>query len=183
MVPRLPEELTRKMGLDFQIRLLRRALAREPEDFATAFRLSNLLSAAGRHQEALALDLRLVGMRPDDPVVHYNLACSHALLGRRKEALASLERAVELGWTDASFMLSDEDLRPLRGDPGFLRILHRLLPSSESETRGRGRQHPDAEDTKSAARQDEEEKPQRDQRGEEGGSGRHGQRPGQTGAS
>ena len=37
----------------------------------------------------------MVQLRPNDPLAHYNLACSYALLKRTEQALKILRRAVE----------------------------------------------------------------------------------------
>ena len=55
-------------------------------------------------------------------MVTYNLACLDALSGNSEEALAWLEEAVESGYSDASWMLQDEDLSSLREDSRFTEI-------------------------------------------------------------
>lgn len=95
----------------------------DPEILAA---LGDLLTAAGRIEEGLRVDLTLARACPDKPLVWYNLACSYARLGRADKALAALDRAVALGYRDAHWMRSDRDLDSLRDDPRFDALLRRL---------------------------------------------------------
>ncbi len=70
-----------------------------------------------------ALCEKAVGILPEDATWRYNLACSRARRGRPREALAELEKAVRLGFTDADQIAADADLAILRRDPAFARIL------------------------------------------------------------
>jgi tetratricopeptide (TPR) repeat protein len=53
----------------------------------------------------------------------YNVACCQALLGEKEAALATLERAMDLGFPDLGQPAADEDLVSLRGDPRFIEML------------------------------------------------------------
>ncbi|MCZ6672516.1 MAG: hypothetical protein O7C75_06200, partial [Verrucomicrobia bacterium] len=81
---------------------------------------------AGRIEEGLKMDRRLVRLRPDNPVVHYNLACSLALKRRFKESLDALVQAVKLGYRDLQWMMEDPDLENLRNHPAFQRLVQRM---------------------------------------------------------
>lgn len=52
--------------------------------------------------------------RPDNPSLHYHLACINAKIGRLDEARAELERALELRPALKEWADKDEDLAPLR---------------------------------------------------------------------
>jgi len=64
--------------------------------------------------------------KPNNYLAHYNLACAYALLGLKEEALQHLEKAVENGYDDPDHMSVDEDLKGLRDEPRFKRLLDRL---------------------------------------------------------
>lgn len=64
-------------------------------------------------------------LRPQDAAARYNLACAQARSGRSAEALASLERALDLGIARPEQMADDEDLASLRDEPAFRRLLER----------------------------------------------------------
>ena len=104
----------------------------EDEDLASLRQDSRFTALAERHAD----DMRRAGLErkadaahlrtpPDSesPTTIYNLACKHAVEGRRDEALRHLELAIAAGWDDADFARRDEDLASLRGDERFEKLL------------------------------------------------------------
>ena len=71
--------------------------------------------------ESLLLEQREID--PHNFVVHYNLACARAVLGRLDEANADLRRAVELGFANRGHLERDPYLAPLRETEGFGMLL------------------------------------------------------------
>lgn len=59
---------------------------------------------------------------PDDPVVHFNLACAYSLTGRKSEALEHLRSAIELDDDFLEGAKTDSDLDSIRDDPEFSAI-------------------------------------------------------------
>ncbi len=109
--------------LDFELEFFGRILERHP-DFIDVLRVQgNNLTLKGRFAEGLQIDKRLVVLRPLDPLAHYNLACSYALLKKPEQALKVLRRAVELGYRDFRYMREDRDLDVIRHDPRFRQLL------------------------------------------------------------
>jgi non-specific serine/threonine protein kinase/serine/threonine-protein kinase len=53
----------------------------------------------------------------------YNLACLAARAGRRDDAFDYLHRAIEAGYKDAQLIRTDDDLKSLRSDPRFDRLV------------------------------------------------------------
>ncbi len=115
-----------RLGLEFQAAFLGAETRRHPENLEALGELAHVLTRLGRHGEGLDADERLARALPDNPVVHYNHACSLCLSGRALEALDSLELAVSLGYDDPEHMAADEDLTALRNEPRFERLLRRL---------------------------------------------------------
>jgi len=101
----------------FEIRFLEDLLARVGEAPDILTHLGYLYTQTGRHRDALAVDRRMVALRPRDPVAHYNLACSYSNLGRINQGFASLKKALALGFRDVDQIEEDEDLANLRKDP------------------------------------------------------------------
>src|SRR5260370_22082641 len=85
--------------------------------------MGNKLTLKGRYGDGLVIDKRLVQLRPRDPLAHYNLACSFALLKRHEHALRTLRKAVELGYRDFRYMREDHDLDSVRHDPRFRQLI------------------------------------------------------------
>mgnify|MGYP001230750471 CR=1 FL=1 len=81
----------------------------------------------GLFKEGLAVDLRLVKLKPDDPLVRYNLACSYSLLGELDRAYAALKKAILLGFEDFSHLTQDRDLENLRNDRRFRRLMNKMV--------------------------------------------------------
>jgi tetratricopeptide (TPR) repeat protein len=126
-----PETSTRRFReqsqLDFEIEFLGRILERDPF-YADALRVhGNNLAAKGHYGRALQVDRRLVRLFPDRAVPWYNLACSYAVLGMIDPAFSALQRALELGYRHLDHLRHDPDLKSLRHDPRFVRLLRRAL--------------------------------------------------------
>lgn len=113
-------------GCEFLADFFGREVKRHPENLHAWMELGNLLTQLGRYEEGLRVDRRLARLVPTDPTVHYNLACSLALLSLKDEALGALERSVDLGYDDPEYLLADEDLATLRGEPAFATLIRRL---------------------------------------------------------
>jgi tetratricopeptide (TPR) repeat protein len=109
--------------LDFEIEFFGNVLERRP-DYVDVLRvMGNNLTLKGRYAQGLQIDKRLIALRPSDPLAHYNLACSYALLKRTEPAIKSLRRAIELGYRDFRYMREDRDLDAVRNDPRFRQLL------------------------------------------------------------
>jgi Flp pilus assembly protein TadD len=119
---KIPKELV-ELGRRFQISVYEDHLRTTPDDADVLESLGHLLTRSGRLHEGLAADRRLVELRPDEPVAHYNLACSLALVGSLDAALERLRAAMTMGFRDVAFIRKDRDLAPLRGDPRFEELL------------------------------------------------------------
>lgn len=125
----LPAPLARRLerrGDEFLVEFLSVDVRRNPRNLDALAELGQAYSRLGRLEEGLAVDRQLVRLVPDNPTAHYNLACSLALVGCPDEALDALERAVELGYDDAAFLLEDDDLASLRDEERFRRLVRRL---------------------------------------------------------
>ena len=85
--------------------------------------MGNNLTLKVHYTQGLVIDKRLVQLRPNDPLAHYNLACSYALLKRSDQALRTLRRALELGYRDFRYMREDHDLDSIRHDSRFRQLL------------------------------------------------------------
>lgn len=109
--------------LEFELEFFGKILERNP-NFVDVLRVQgNNLTLKGRYADGLQIDKRLVALRPNDPLAHYNLACSLALLKKPEQALKTLRRAVELGYRDFRYMREDRDLDSIRHDPRFRQLL------------------------------------------------------------
>jgi tetratricopeptide (TPR) repeat protein len=117
------QDLAEQNQLDFELEFFSGILERVP-DFTDALRvMGNNLTLKGRVKEGLEVDRRLVNLRPQDPLAHYNLACSYALVKKVDAALQTLRRAIELGYRDFRYMRQDRDLDAIRDDPRYRQMI------------------------------------------------------------
>jgi tetratricopeptide (TPR) repeat protein len=115
---RVPDPQQMEFELDFFAGVLSRC-----PDYVDVLRImGNLLTLKGRFADGMQIDKRLVQLRPNDALAHYNLACSYALLKRPEQSLKTLRRAVELGYRDFRYMKEDRDLDSIRHDPRFRQL-------------------------------------------------------------
>ena len=109
--------------VDFELEFFSGVLARHADYIDVLRVMGHLLTLKNRFGEGLQIDKRLVQLRPNDALAHYNLACSLALLKRAEQSLKTLRRAVELGYRDFRYMREDHDLDAIRHDPRFRQLL------------------------------------------------------------
>lgn len=84
------------------------------------------LATTKQHAAAEQVCLAAENVAPFHPRAAYNLACMQALQGKKRAALASLERAVIAGFSSAEDIRDDEDLTSLRDDPKFAELVKQV---------------------------------------------------------
>jgi tetratricopeptide (TPR) repeat protein len=76
----------------------------------------------GDYRAAIAIAAEGLEQWPDHPVIHYQLACYHALAGDPEHALDHFEQAIAGDPRVREWAASDSDLDSLRDDPRFAAI-------------------------------------------------------------
>lgn len=110
---------------NFEIRLSKSILDGDPKHVEALTILGAALTRAGRHEEALEVDLKTTTLLRNEPSAFYNLACSYSVLSRIDESIAALRKALDLGYRDINHLMKDEDLKNVRRDPRFRELLNR----------------------------------------------------------
>jgi len=82
---------------------------------------------AGSYDRAIDSYKKLLQYQPDNATAHYNMACSYALMGKKKLALTSLEKAIAHGFDDSKLVMSDSDLDSIREESNFNAIIDELV--------------------------------------------------------
>jgi tetratricopeptide (TPR) repeat protein len=118
--------------LDFEISFYERLLEKKPDFIEALIVLGDSYSKKGWFEKGLEVDKKLVTLRPDDPVIHYNLACDYSLLKAPKLSFHSLEKALQLGYDDFEFMSEDPDLQFIREDKRFKELVGRYKDPADS---------------------------------------------------
>lgn len=107
----------------FEIAFCRSILNQDTANLPVMEMLANYYTRAGRIDEGLLLDQKIVSLDPDNSIGHYNLACSLALKHRQLEAIESLRTALLQGYDDFDWMMKDPDLMNLHGNPAFSALI------------------------------------------------------------
>lgn len=74
------------------------------------------------YEEAIRLTHIALEVSPEDPVLHYNLACFYSLSHKTKESLYYLEEALKKGFKSRSEILTERDLEHVRATREFENI-------------------------------------------------------------
>jgi len=88
--------------------------------------LGDFYSQRGRYDQSLHVDEQLSLLEPGNPMVFYNLACSHSLNCNFDQAAAALEHALSLGYRDFKWLSRDPDLKQLRKHPVYRPIARKI---------------------------------------------------------
>jgi tetratricopeptide (TPR) repeat protein len=105
------------------IEALENQLRQFPDDVRARILLGNFLATFGQADEAVRHVRIAVAMRPSEPNVLYNAACTYGLLQMKKEALDTFRRCLEAGYSNADWCTKDPDLKILHDDPEFKRLI------------------------------------------------------------
>lgn len=112
--------------MDTQAAFLEGLTRRDPAYAEALQLLGDAYTGLGRNRESLDVDQRLSQLQPEDPAVHYHLACSYAVTGQVDAAVQALDRALDLGFRDFRSLTDEPDLQSLRCHPSFARIRARI---------------------------------------------------------
>jgi adenylate cyclase len=122
----LHDEAGAKRAIDRAWAAIEQRLAVDPEDSGAYDHGANVLHLLGRLEESRRFGERALALRPDDGATHYNAGCRAALQGDVATAIALINRAVDLGYGHVDWLLNDNDLASLHGDPRFEQVVERM---------------------------------------------------------
>lgn len=113
---------------DLAVGMLREIVAARPDDPQAWFLYGYALHACGQIEEAVKAHEKAASFEgsPFRAVALYNEGCAHALLGQRNEAFEALNASVAAGMTDADQIRKDPDLKNLRRDERWQKLLDRI---------------------------------------------------------
>jgi tetratricopeptide (TPR) repeat protein len=106
--------LGEQRDLDVKIGFMEGVVKRDPGFVEALQILGDDYTRRGKFVAGLRVDEQLSQLRPEDPIVQYNLACSYSLTGNFNQATAALEQAIDLGYRDFKWLGQDPDLADLR---------------------------------------------------------------------
>jgi serine/threonine protein kinase/predicted Zn-dependent protease len=106
-----------------QTKVLRQQLELVPEDVRARILLANSLASFGQAEESVRHLQTAVALRPGDPNILYNAACTYGILERKIEALETLKKALAAGYGNRHWAAKDSDLNCLHDDPEFQKLV------------------------------------------------------------
>lgn len=129
----------KEQDLDFQISFFEDIVKSNPHFVDALSALGEIYTKKGFYEKGLRIDRKIVRLKPESPIAHYNLACSLSLSGDIPEALLSLKKAIDLGYDDYLFLKNDPDLSNLRQDERFASIMETMKTKKDAANVSQGR--------------------------------------------
>lgn len=117
--PRKKTNRANQRDLDTKIDFLAGIVRRDPDYVDALQLLGDHYTQRGLFMEGLKVDERLAQLEPNSALVFYNLACSYSLTDQFDRAVQALDRALDLGYRDFTWLARDPDLKKLRQHPAF----------------------------------------------------------------
>ena len=117
--PRKKTNRASQRDLDTKITFLAGIVRRDPDYVDALQLLGDHYTQRGLFLEGLKVDERLAQLEPTSSLVFYNLACSYSLTDQFDRAVQALDRALDLGYRDFTWLARDPDLKKLRKHPAF----------------------------------------------------------------
>ena len=122
--------------IDFEIAFYNGLIEKNPNFVEALVALGDLYTKARRYKEGLAVDEHLAQLKPEDPIILYNLACSYSLLEDIDKAFRAFKKAIKCGYFDLEHIERDDDLTNLRKDRRFQQYLARIKTKKPATREG-----------------------------------------------
>lgn len=122
------QEMIENQEFGEAVTMLRQITAEQPDNAQAWFLLGYALHADGKIEEAAKIHKKAASFEgtPFRPIALYNLGCAYAMLGQRDDAFDALNAAAAAGMTDAKQYKSDPDLKNLRRDERWRKLMYAL---------------------------------------------------------
>jgi len=118
--------LREQRDLDIEIGFMEGVIKKAPQYVDALQVLGDAYTRRGKFVDGLKIDEQLSQLRPNDPTVFYNLACSYSLTKRYEDGISALAQAIDCGYKDFKWLLRDPDLASLRQHPLFKGIQEKI---------------------------------------------------------
>lgn len=91
-----------------------------PKNLETAKKNQSVIQ---ERERKIAEAVKNAGAHPENPQAHYSLARLYAFYGKKDQAIASLEKALKLGYHDIGYVKTDTALDNIRNEPDYVWLL------------------------------------------------------------
>lgn len=115
-------------NMDFEIKFYEDLVDKKKDFLQALMALGDLYTKRGLYEKGLAVDKKLARMRPEDPGILYNLACSYSLVNNINQAYQVIKLAIDCGYDDFRHLEHDHDLENLLKDQRFRHYLSEMKP-------------------------------------------------------
>jgi Flp pilus assembly protein TadD len=95
------------------------AAQNNPENINIWLALGWCYKRTGKLDRAIESLEEALAVEPNEPLIHYNLACYWSLAKNKRQALAYLSQAFALEEGYRNLVATETDFDPIRNDPGF----------------------------------------------------------------
>jgi Flp pilus assembly protein TadD len=121
----LKGECLRALGeFDEALKPLYKAAQADPDNVGVWLALGWCHKRTGRIDLAIESLEEALAVEPSDALVHYNLACYWALVGKKRQALSYLAKAFDLKEEYRTLVADEPDFDAIRSDPGFQALVN-----------------------------------------------------------
>ena len=120
------KEVNKQDDIEFEIQFIEAVLQKNPNFVEALIALGDLYTKRGFYEKGLQIDERLSKLKPNDPIILYNLACSYSLVNDIDKSLETIKRAIGYGYDDIEHLKRDSDLENLRGDSRFREFISKI---------------------------------------------------------
>ncbi|HPX19542.1 MAG TPA: tetratricopeptide repeat protein [Deltaproteobacteria bacterium] len=125
------EQAEKNLEYTLAVHAYEHVLSLQPDSIQAMERLAIIHSQRGDLPRALYYLQEMLKRDPENPGIHYNLACLYARQGDMNGSLKWLAGAVEKGFSDRGLLESDQDLENIRSTARYRELVNTL--GSESE--------------------------------------------------
>jgi len=124
----------RKKNIPEAVKNYKMALHHDPENVNFYINLSTAYMHGEMFEKARETLMTLESKSPQNPLLHYNLACYYSLTNKPKSSRMALEHSTQLGFKNFNEILNDPDLKKLRETEGFQMWFDNLKLLREGES-------------------------------------------------
>ncbi|MCK4739285.1 MAG: tetratricopeptide repeat protein [Deltaproteobacteria bacterium] len=106
--------------------LLSDTVIKSPRSVTLHYNLGLVLAERGDYDRAIEEYTKVIELNPQLYSAYYNIACVHALTGKKDKALHALKWAVARGFNDLEQLRTDPELDSIRGTQAFSAIIGKV---------------------------------------------------------
>jgi tetratricopeptide (TPR) repeat protein len=100
-----------------------KALTIEPKSLLVLEKLARINKVNKEYQKAYIFYHKILEITPENPFVHYNIACVYALQNRQDDSFKWLKKSISKGFDNWDHIKNDKDLENIRNTSYFRELI------------------------------------------------------------